>query len=100
MTKPGVQFAIRRRAFIMIKRALDENGIKFAVPTAHQAQQAVKVVEAAEGEAAAWCRDSLVRAGALQARSAFLDAQICSQGRADKSTRHIKTDVPRDEGRT
>lgn len=67
MTKPGVQFAIRRRAFMMIKKAFDENGIKIAVPTVHvegggeaaaafQLQQGMKKAQAAEiaeGEAAA-----------------------------------------------
>lgn len=33
MTRPGEQFAIRRRAYAMIKKAFDENGIKFAFPT-------------------------------------------------------------------
>ena len=33
MTKPGEQFVIRRRALAMIKKAFDENGIKFAFPT-------------------------------------------------------------------
>ena len=33
MTKPGEQFVIRRRANAMIKKAFDENGIKFAFPT-------------------------------------------------------------------
>jgi len=33
MTKPGEQFAIRRKAFGLIKKAFDENGIKFAFPT-------------------------------------------------------------------
>jgi small-conductance mechanosensitive channel len=33
MTKPGEQFVIRRRAYAMIKRVFDENGIKFAFPT-------------------------------------------------------------------
>jgi small-conductance mechanosensitive channel len=33
MTRPGQQFVIRRRAFAMIKKAFDENGIKFAYPT-------------------------------------------------------------------
>ena len=33
MTKPGEQFAIRRRAYALIKRAFDANGIKFAYPT-------------------------------------------------------------------
>ncbi|RDL47535.1 Moderate conductance mechanosensitive channel YbiO [Ensifer sp. M14] len=68
MTKPGVQFAIRRRAFVMIKKSFDENGIKIAVPTvhvegsgdnaaaAHQLQQEAKKAQAAllaEGDAAA-----------------------------------------------
>jgi small-conductance mechanosensitive channel len=35
MTKPGEQFVIRRRAFALIKKAFDENGIKFAFPTVH-----------------------------------------------------------------
>jgi small-conductance mechanosensitive channel len=54
MTKPGEQFVIRRRALGMIKKAFDENGIRFAVPTvqvadreeagpvAHQALKLVK----------------------------------------------------------
>ncbi len=33
MTKPGGQFAVRRRAYSMIKKAFDANGIKFAFPT-------------------------------------------------------------------
>ena len=33
MTLPGEQFVIRRQAYAMIKKAFDENGIKFAVPT-------------------------------------------------------------------
>ncbi|HUK11337.1 MAG TPA: mechanosensitive ion channel family protein [Stellaceae bacterium] len=33
MTKPGEQFAIRRRANAMIKQAFDANGIEFAFPT-------------------------------------------------------------------
>jgi small-conductance mechanosensitive channel len=32
-TKPGEQFRIRRKAFAMIKKAFDENGIHFAFPT-------------------------------------------------------------------
>ena len=32
-TKPGEQFTIRRRAYAMIKKAFDANGIKFAFPT-------------------------------------------------------------------
>ncbi|MBV8892657.1 MAG: mechanosensitive ion channel family protein [Acidobacteria bacterium] len=33
MTVPGEQFVIRRKALAMIKKAFDENGIKFAFPT-------------------------------------------------------------------
>jgi small-conductance mechanosensitive channel len=33
MTKPGEQFAIRRRAFALIKQAFAESGIQFALPT-------------------------------------------------------------------
>jgi moderate conductance mechanosensitive channel len=32
-TRPGEQFVIRRKAYAMIKKAFDENGIKFASPT-------------------------------------------------------------------
>ncbi len=32
MTKPGEQFVIRRKALALIKKAFDENGIRFAVP--------------------------------------------------------------------
>jgi len=56
MTKPNAQFPIRRRAFMMIKKAFAENGIKIAVPTVHveggvenaaAAQHAIKMNEAA-----------------------------------------------------
>jgi small-conductance mechanosensitive channel len=33
MTQPGEQFVIRRRAYAMIKKAFDANGIEFAFPT-------------------------------------------------------------------
>jgi small-conductance mechanosensitive channel len=33
MTKPNEQFVMRRRALSMIKKAFDENGIRFASPT-------------------------------------------------------------------
>jgi moderate conductance mechanosensitive channel len=33
MTVPGEQFVVRRKALAMIKKAFDENGIKFAFPT-------------------------------------------------------------------
>jgi len=32
MTKPGEQFVIRRKAYALIKKAFDENGIRFAFP--------------------------------------------------------------------
>ena len=44
MTLPGEQFVIRRQAYAMIKKAFDENGIKFAFPT---------VQVAGEGDASA-----------------------------------------------
>jgi small-conductance mechanosensitive channel len=37
MTLPGEQFVIRRAAYAMIKKAFEENGIKFAFPTAQVA---------------------------------------------------------------
>jgi len=33
MTKPGEQSGVKRRAYVMIKQAFDENGIKLATPT-------------------------------------------------------------------
>ena len=33
MTKPNEQYVIRRRALALIKKAFDENGVKFAFPT-------------------------------------------------------------------
>lgn len=33
MTKPGEQHAIRRKAYTMLKKAFDENGVSFAFPT-------------------------------------------------------------------
>jgi len=46
MTKPNQQFGIRRRAFAMIKKAFDANGVKFAYPT-------VQVAGGAGGDVAA-----------------------------------------------
>jgi len=46
MTRPGEQFVIRRRAYAMIKKAFDANGVKFAFPT-------VQVAGGGEGSAAA-----------------------------------------------
>jgi len=40
MTLPGEQFVIRRKAYAMIKKAFDENGIKFAFPTVQLAGEA------------------------------------------------------------
>ena len=33
MTRPGEQFPIRRRAYALIKKAFDQEGIRFAYPT-------------------------------------------------------------------
>lgn len=49
MCKPGEQFVVRRRANAMIKKAFDENGIKFAFPTV---QLAGGAHDAATAEAA------------------------------------------------
>jgi len=38
-TLPGEQFVIRRKAYGMIKKAFDENGIKFAFPTVQIAER-------------------------------------------------------------
>ena len=58
MTKPNQQFTIRRKAYAMIKKAFDANGIQFAVPTvqvgkgeeatatAAAARQAVEIAKA------------------------------------------------------
>src|SRR5919201_5012995 len=46
MTLPGEQFIIRRKAYAMIKKAFDANGIKFAFPT-------VQVAGGGEASAAA-----------------------------------------------
>ena len=40
MTLPGEQFVVRRQAYAMIKKAFDENGIKFAFPTVQVAGEA------------------------------------------------------------
>jgi moderate conductance mechanosensitive channel len=48
MTKPGEQFVIRRRAYAMIKKAFDANGIKFAFPTVQVAGGAEAAPAAAQ----------------------------------------------------
>ncbi|HEV3008488.1 MAG TPA: mechanosensitive ion channel family protein, partial [Burkholderiales bacterium] len=48
MTKPGQQFVIRRKAYGMIKKAFDENGIKFAKPTVQVASPADAAAAAAQ----------------------------------------------------
>ncbi len=35
MTKPGEQFIIKRKAYVAIKKAFEENGIKISTPTVH-----------------------------------------------------------------
>jgi moderate conductance mechanosensitive channel len=47
MTLPGEQFVIRRQAHAMIKKAFDENGIKFAFPTVQIAGQGEAATAAA-----------------------------------------------------
>jgi small-conductance mechanosensitive channel len=47
MTLPGEQFVIRRKAYAMIKKAFDENGIKFAFPTVQVASETETATAAA-----------------------------------------------------
>jgi small-conductance mechanosensitive channel len=49
MTKPGEQFVIRRRAYALIKKAFDENGIKFAFPTVQVAGGETSAAAAQQG---------------------------------------------------
>jgi moderate conductance mechanosensitive channel len=60
MTRPGEQFTIRRKAYAMIKKAFDENGINFASPTVQvsggddaTAAAAQKAIEASRPKPAA-----------------------------------------------
>lgn len=48
MTKPGEQFMIRRRAYALLKKAFDANGIKFAFPTVQVAGGQSEVAAAAQ----------------------------------------------------
>jgi moderate conductance mechanosensitive channel len=48
-TLPGEQFVIRRKAYAMIKKGFDDNGIKFAFPTI-QVAGAAEMLAAAERE--------------------------------------------------
>jgi len=59
-TRPGEQFGIKRRAFMMIKSAFDENGIKLAVPT-------VQIAGGSEAEIAAAAQQTLAKRKAAQA---------------------------------
>jgi small-conductance mechanosensitive channel len=52
MTRPGEQFVVRRKAYAMLKKAFDENGIRFAFPT-------VQVAGRDEAEPAAAARQAL-----------------------------------------
>jgi small-conductance mechanosensitive channel len=51
MTRPGEQFVIRRRAYAMIKKAFDANGIKIAFPTVQVAGGDEASTAAAVGQA-------------------------------------------------
>jgi small-conductance mechanosensitive channel len=46
MTLPGEQFVIRRKAYAMIKRVFEANGIKFAFPTVQVAGEGEPVTAA------------------------------------------------------
>jgi hypothetical protein len=51
MTLPGERFVIRRKAYAMVKKAFDENGVKFALPTG---QVASGVVRPPRGSPLSW----------------------------------------------
>ena len=51
-TRPGEQFSIRRRAFALIKKAFDANGIRFAYPTVQIAGNAGPAEQAAAAKRA------------------------------------------------
>lgn len=63
-TKPGHQFTIRRRAYVMIREAFAANGIEFASPT-------VQVAAGNEdhGASAAAARDAVVRKQIAEAKA-------------------------------
>ncbi len=61
MTKPGEQFVIRRKAYALIKKAFDANGIKFAFPTVQ--------VAGGDDAAGAAARQALVQAQQAAARA-------------------------------
>jgi len=61
MTRPGEQFVVRRRAYALIKKEFDTNGIKFAFPT-------VQVAGGGDAAIAAAARQAL-EAGAPTAAS-------------------------------
>jgi len=78
MTVPGEQFVIRRMAYAMIKKAFDENGIKFAFPTVQVAGEA----EAATAAAAVAQRGlELTQRSRVTDRKDALFAVSCSPGR-------------------
>ena len=66
MTKPGEQSGIKRKAYVMIKKAFDENGIKLATPTVQ--------VAGGEEHATAAAGDMLRRRRAKAAQEALAAA--------------------------
>ena len=56
MTKPGEQTTIRRKAFAMVKKAFDANGIKFGFPTVRIAGGEAAASRCGCGAAGAPCR--------------------------------------------
>ncbi|RST84782.1 mechanosensitive ion channel family protein [Aquibium carbonis] len=51
-TKPGEQYAVRKKAYLLIKKLFDENGIDFAYPT-------IRVIEGGDAHAAAAAHEVL-----------------------------------------
>jgi small-conductance mechanosensitive channel len=68
MTKPGEQFVIRRKAFVAIKKAFEEAGIRISLPTVRvregQAAGAEAIQQASAAAAAAHLQDRLKEAKA------------------------------------
>jgi small-conductance mechanosensitive channel len=80
-TLPGEQFVIRRKAFAMIKKAFDANGIKFAFPT-------VQVAGGGDVPASVAAAASTVRPAGAAARASRAGRQLAQHGRfADRVQR-------------
>ncbi|WP_321345496.1 mechanosensitive ion channel family protein [Breoghania sp.] len=62
-TKPGEQFVIRRRAYVLVQQAFAENGIEIALPTVHVAAEDERL----QRDAAAGAQAQLLTASQTEA---------------------------------